>query len=259
MSSKTPSKPGTRRPRNITKKEGRKSKVGGRKLAFKVKTAKGRKLSSTRWLKRQLNDPYVLEAQKRGYRSRSAFKLIELDDRFRFLSKGDRVVDLGAAPGGWCQVAAERTNAYGNKGKKGRVVGLDINHIDAITGVEFLKGDFLDDEVLVHLLNLLEGPVDLVLSDMASGTTGHSATDHLRIMGLLEAAVAFANRVLVPGGTFVGKVFKGGTENSLLVQLKRDFKTVRHAKPPASRNDSAESYLVAQGFLAKCSIFNTSQ
>ena len=248
MSTEKPPKPGTRRPRAAGKGKERGVRVGGRPLASRVKTAKGRKTSSTRWLKRQLNDPYVAEAQRLGYRSRAAFKLAELDDRFRFLKKGARVVDLGAAPGGWCQVAVERTNALGLGDNQGRVVGLDLQEMDAIAGAELLQGDFLDDEILKTLLQLLVGPADIVLSDMATAATGHTAIDHLRIMGLLEAAVDFAGQVLAPGGTFVGKVLKGGTENDLLNLLKRDFKIVRHAKPPSSRNDSAEFYVVAQGF-----------
>lgn len=246
MSAEKPPKPGTRRPRAAGK--GRGARVGGRPLAARVKTAKGRKSSSTRWLKRQLNDPYVVEARRLGYRSRAAFKLAELDDRFRFLTRGARVVDLGAAPGGWCQVAVERTNALGRGGRRGRVIGLDIQDMDAIAGAELLRGDFLDDAVLAQLLSTLDGPADIIMSDMAAAATGHAATDHLRIMGLLEAAVDFAGRALAPGGAFVGKVLKGGAENELLAALKRDFRTVRHAKPPASRSDSAESYVVAQGF-----------
>jgi len=256
MSSDNTHKPGTRRPRTTGKDagskkgraKGRGAQISGRQLAARVKTAKGRKLASTRWLKRQLNDPYVAEAQRLGYRSRAAFKLSELDDRFQFLVKGARVVDLGAAPGGWSQVAVERTNVLGSSGKRGRVVGLDIQEMDAIPGAELLQGDFMDAAAFERLLAALNGPADIVLSDMAAGATGHPATDHLRIMGLLEAALDFAARVLAPGGTFVGKVLKGGTENELLIALKRDFRTVRHAKPPASRDDSAESYVVAQGF-----------
>ena len=248
MSGNKPPKPGTRRPRAAGKGKGRGAPVGGRPLASRVKTAKGRKSSSTRWLKRQLNDPYVAEAQRLGYRSRAAFKLAELDDRFRFLIKGARVVDLGAAPGGWCQVAVERTNVLSNDGNRGRVVGLDCQEMDAIAGAELMQGDFLDDETLKSLLQVLAGPADIVLSDMAAAATGHTTTDHLRVVGLLEVAVDFAGQVLAPGGTFVGKILKGGTENELLNELKRDFKMVRHAKPPASRDDSAESYVVAQGF-----------
>lgn len=251
MSADKPYKPGTRRPRAAGKGKGRGARVAGRQLASRVKTAKGRKSSSTRWLKRQLNDPYVAEAQRLGYRSRAAFKLAELDDRFRFLEPGKRVVDLGAAPGGWTQVAVERTGALGANGKnQGRVVGLDLQEMEAVAGAELLQGDFLDNGALDRLLAVLDGRADIVLSDMAAAATGHAATDHLRIMGLLEAAVDFAGRVLAPGGCFVGKVLKGGTENQLLADLKRDFRSVRHAKPPASRDDSAESYVIAQGFRA---------
>ena len=248
MSNKNPPRPGIRRPRSALSRDGRELPTGGRSLALNVKTAKGRKSSSTRWLKRQLNDPYVLEAKKRGYRSRSAFKLIELDDKYQFLRKGARVIDLGAAPGGWCQVAVERTGSLGPESSRGQVVGIDLKEIDAIAGTKFLQGDFLDDNVLIELIDLIGQPVDVVLSDMASPATGHTATDHLRIMGLLEAAVDFAVTALAPGGTFVGKVLRGGTENELLVLLKRNFKIVRHVKPPASRQDSAESYVVAMGF-----------
>ena len=248
MSNKKPPKPGIRRSRSALSRDGRELPTGGRSLALNVKSAKGRKSSSTRWLKRQLNDPYVLEAKKRGYRSRSAFKLIELDDKYQFLHKGARVIDLGAAPGGWCQVAVERTGSLGQKSYRGQVVGIDLKEIDAIAGTKLLQGDFLDDNVLIELMDLIGQPVDVVLSDMASPATGHTATDHLRIMGLLEAAVDFAVTALAPEGTFVGKVLRGGTENELLVLLKRNFKIVRHAKPPASRQDSAESYVLAKGF-----------
>ena len=248
--------PGQRRPRKTGggasgkgKGKGRGARVSGRQLATRVKTARGRKTSSTRWLKRQLNDPYVTEAGRLGYRSRAAFKLAELDDRFDFLKPGQRIVDLGAAPGGWSQVAVERVNALGDRGGKvGRVVGIDLLEMEAVAGADLLQGNFLDDDALARLLAVLDGPADIVLSDMAAQATGHTATDHLRIMGLLEAAVDFAAGVLAPGGAFIGKVLKGGTENQLLAGLKRDFRTVRHAKPPASRDNSAESYVVAQGF-----------
>ena len=248
MSKKKSPKPGIRRSRSPSSRVGRELPTGGRSLALNVKSAKGRKSSSTRWLKRQLNDPYVLEAKKRGYRSRSAFKLIELDDKFQFLYKGARVIDLGAAPGGWCQVAAERTGASGLESIRGQVIGIDLREIDTIAGTKLIQGDFLDDNVLIELMDLVGQPVDVVLSDMASPATGHTSTDHLRIMGLLEAAVDFAVTALAPGGTFVGKVLRGGTENQLLLLLKRNFKIVRHAKPPASRQDSAESYVVAKSF-----------
>lgn len=240
--------PGTRRPRAAAKNN--RTRVTGRPLATRVKTAKGRKSSSTRWLKRQLNDPYVIEAQRLGFRSRAAFKLAELDDRFQFLKVGKRVVDLGAAPGGWTQVAVERTNALGNvtNQKQGRVIGLDLLGIDAIAGADLLQGDFMRSEDTARLLSLLAGPADIVLTDMAASATGHKTTDHLHIMGLLEATVDFADQILAPGGTFVGKVLRGGTENQLLINLKHYFRKVRHAKPPASRDDSSEYYVVAQDF-----------
>jgi len=216
--------------------------TGNRGLHTRVKTAKGRRPSSTRWLQRQLNDPYVQEAKRQGYRSRAAFKLIELDDKFKFLKKGAKVIDLGAAPGGWTQVAMERI------GDNGHVIGIDLQEMEAIPGAELIQGDFLDDDAPDRLKALLGGQADIVLSDMAAASTGHPQTDHLRIMALLEVAADFAADVLAPGGTFVGKVLQGGTENELLAALKRDFKTVKHAKPPASRSDSAEIYVVATGF-----------
>ncbi len=216
--------------------------TGNRGLHTRVKTAKGRRPSSTRWLQRQLNDPYVQEAKRQGYRSRAAFKLIELDDKFKFLKKGAKVIDLGAAPGGWTQVAMERI------GDNGHVIGIDLQEMEAIPGADLIQGDFLDDYAPDRLKALLGGQADIVLSDMAAASTGHPQTDHLRIMGLLEVAADFAADVLAPGGTFVGKVLQGGTENELLAALKRDFKTVKHAKPPASRSDSAEIYVVATGF-----------
>lgn len=216
--------------------------TGNRGLHTRVKTAKGRRPSSTRWLQRQLNDPYVQEAKRQGYRSRAAFKLIELDDKFKFLKKGAKVIDLGAAPGGWTQVAMERI------GDNGHVIGIDLQEMEAIPGADLIQGDFLDDDAPDRLKALLGGQADIVLSDMAAASTGHPQTDHLRIMALLEVAADFAADVLAPGGTFVGKVLQGGTENELLAALKRDFKTVKHAKPPASRSDSAEIYVVATGF-----------
>ena len=221
------------------------TKLTGRNLTERVRSAKGRKLSSTRWLQRQLNDPYVAEAQARGYRSRAAFKLLELDDRFRILSPGSRVVDLGAAPGGWTQVAVER--AITKKGA-GKVVGIDLTEIEPIAGATTLVGDFLDDDAPIRLRAALDGPADVVLSDMAAKATGHPSTDHLRIMGLCEVALLFAREVLVPGGVFVAKVLQGGTENQLLADMKKHFDVVRHAKPPASRADSSEMYVVAAGF-----------
>ena len=221
----------------------------GRGRTERLRKAKGRKASSTRWLRRQLADGYVAEARDRGLRSRSAFKLIELDDRFGFLKPGMRVVDLGAAPGGWTIVAAERVNAAGaNKGKQGAVVGIDVFEADPVPGATLICHDFLDAEAPSLLKDALGGPADVVLSDMAAPATGHAATDHLRVLALLEAAFDFACEVLAPNGVFVGKVFKGGTEKDLLAAMKKRFKTVRHAKPPASRKESAETYVVAMGF-----------
>ena len=222
---------------------------GARQLTVRVKTAKKRSTSSTRWLQRQLNDPYVVEAKRLGYRSRAAFKLVQLDDRFHMLKPGRRVVDLGAAPGGWTQVAVARVKA-GQPGG-GTVVGIDILPWDAVAGAIVLVEDFLSDAAPGLLERALDGPADVVLSDMAAPTTGHPATDHLRIVGMVEVALDFAMRVLAPGGTFVAKVFQGGTEGELLALLKRSFTTVRHAKPAASRPDSAETYVVAQGFRGR--------
>jgi 23S rRNA (uridine2552-2'-O)-methyltransferase len=213
-----------------------------RRQHVKVKTAKGRKLSSKRWLERQLNDPYVADAQRLGYRSRAAFKLAQMDDKYRFLRRGGRVVDLGAAPGGWVQVALERV------GRSGRVVGIDLQEIEPIPGAELLQGDFLDEDAPARLMVVLDGPADVVLSDMAAPSTGHPATDHLRIMALAEAALDFALEILAPGGAFVAKVLQGGSERSLLDTMKRNFASVAHVKPPASRKDSAELYVVATGF-----------
>ncbi len=219
-----------------------------RRPAVRVKTAARRSASSTQWLERQLNDPYVSEAKRLGYRSRAAFKLIELDDRFRFLKPGLRVVDLGAAPGGWTQVAVERVRAAAGRG---RVVGIDLLAVDPIPGAVLLRGDFLDPAAPAALREALGGPADIVLSDMAAPSTGHAATDHLRVVGLAEAAFAFAREVLAPGGVFIAKVFQGGAEGELLATLKRDFAGLRHAKPPASRTESAEVYVVAQGFRGR--------
>ena len=217
---------------------------------MRVKTARGRTVSSQRWLQRQLNDPYVAEAKKRGYRSRAAFKLLQLDDQFRFLKPGGRVVDLGAAPGGWTQVAVERVKPgpSGGKGGGGVVIGIDITPIEPIAGATVLAKDFYDDDAPAVLEELLGGPADVVLSDMAAAATGETQVDHLRIMGLAEAAHHFACQVLKPGGSFVAKVLRGGTERTLLDRLKRDFTKVRHVKPEASRADSAEMYVVGTGF-----------
>ncbi len=227
----------------------RKASTGARRdMAVRVKTAKRRTASSTAWLQRQLNDPYVAEAKRLGYRSRAAFKLIELDDRFHILKRGARVIDLGAAPGGWSQVAAERV---GSAAGKGAVVALDILAMDPVPGVTILERDFLDPAAPDLIKAALGGLADVVLSDMAQPATGHAATDHLRIVALAEAAYAFAREVLAPGGSFVAKVFQGGAEGALLAALKRDFARLRHAKPPASRAESAEVYVVAQGFRAQ--------
>jgi 23S rRNA (uridine2552-2'-O)-methyltransferase len=228
--------------------------IAGRSLArqagVRVKTAKRRSAASTQWLARQLNDPYVGEARRQGYRSRAAFKLLQLDDRFHLLRPGRRIVDLGCAPGGWTQVAVERVKpTAGRAGQAhGAVIGIDILPMDAVPGATVIALDFLDPTAPGRLKQLLAGPADLVLSDMAAPTTGHASTDHLRIIALAEAAFDFARAVLAPGGAFVCKVFQGGAEGSLLAALKRDFKTVRHAKPPASRAESAEVYVVAIGF-----------
>ncbi|MDO8607046.1 MAG: RlmE family RNA methyltransferase [Phaeospirillum sp.] len=217
-----------------------------REMTVKVKTAKRRKLSSTLWLQRQLNDPYVHEAKRQGFRSRAAFKLIQLDERFNILRPGLRVVDLGAAPGGWTQVAVQKVGGFGKKGSA--VVGMDILEWDPVAGAITLQGDFLADDAPDRLKEALGGPADVVLSDMAAPTTGHPSTDHLRIIGLVEVALHFALEILTPGGTFVAKVFQGGTEKTLLDLLKKNFTSVRHAKPPASRQGSAETYVVAMGF-----------
>jgi len=220
----------------------------GRAPAVRVKTAGKRKPSSTEWLRRQLNDPYVSEAKRLGYRSRAAFKLQQLDDRFHVLKPGARVVDLGAAPGGWTQIAVERVKSEAGKG---RVVGIDLLPTDLVPGANLLQGDFLAEDAPERLRQALAGPADVVLSDMAAPTTGHAATDHLRVIALAEAAYAFACEVLAPGGSFIAKVFQGGTERELLAALKRDFASLRHAKPPASRSESAEVYVVAQGFRGR--------
>jgi 23S rRNA (uridine2552-2'-O)-methyltransferase len=211
----------------------------------RVKTARGRTVSSQRWLQRQLNDPYVAEARKRGYRSRAAFKLLQIDDQFRFLKPGARVVDLGAAPGGWTQVAVERVRP---ERSGGAVVGIDLTPVEPIAGATVLAKDFYDDDAPAVLEKLLDGPADVVLSDMAASATGDTQVDHLRIMALAETAHDFARQVLKPGGSFVAKVLRGGTERTLLDRLKRDFTKVRHVKPEASRADSAEMYVVGTGF-----------
>lgn len=209
----------------------------------RLKTAKGRKISSTRWLERQLNDPYVRRARAENYRSRAAYKLLELDERFGLLKGIKSVVDLGIAPGGWSQVVRRRAPAA-------KIVGIDLLPTDAIDGVSILQMDFMDEQAPAKLKAALGAPADLVLSDMASNTVGHPQTDHLRTMALVEAALEFAGGVLKPGGAFVAKVLAGGADSALVAELKRNFATVKHAKPPASRKDSSEWYVVAQGFKA---------
>jgi 23S rRNA (uridine2552-2'-O)-methyltransferase len=217
-----------------------------RQLKVRVKKTPQRSVSSQRWLERQLNDPYVAAAQREGYRSRAAYKMMEIDDKERLLKPGKRVVDLGAAPGGWSQIAAERVKAVDGKGQ---VVAIDLLAMDAIAAVEFVQLDFMDDTAPAKLKSMLRGGgADVVLSDMAAQGTGHARTDHLRVMGLAEAAIEFACEVLAPGGAFVCKVFQGGTERELLDLLKKSFTKVKHVKPPASRAESAELYVVALGF-----------
>jgi len=211
-----------------------------RGLSVFLKTARGRTTASQKWLSRQLNDPYVRAAKEQGYRSRAAFKLIELDDRFHLITKGCRVIDLGAAPGGWAQVAVKRGAAA--------VVGVDLLPMDPVAGATILVGDFMDDAMPGQLTALLGGKADIVLSDMAPNTTGHNATDHMRIMALADLALHFAISQLTDGGSFVAKVFQGGSERAMLDRMKQSFRTVRHAKPPASRKESSELYVVATGF-----------
>jgi 23S rRNA (uridine2552-2'-O)-methyltransferase len=217
----------------------------GMRTKVRVKTGKGRPLSSKLWLERQLNDPYVARAKREGQRSRAAYKLMEIDDKAHFLKSGARVLDLGAAPGGWSEVAAKRVRSTDGKG---RVVAIDVLDMAPVPGVEFMRLDFLDPDAPEKLIALLGGSADVVLSDMAANATGHRATDHLKVMALVEAAAAFARDVLAPGGAFLAKVFQGGTEHRLLAELKRDYASVKHVKPPASRADSAELYLLATGF-----------
>ncbi len=229
-------------------KSGGKGGAPGRSLKEHVRTARRRTASSNRWLERQLNDPYVKKAKAEGYRSRAAYKLIEIDDKHHLLTRGTRVVDLGAAPGGWCQVAADRIGATD---AEPRVVGIDYLAIDPIPGVVLLQKDFLDPDAPDQLRAALGGPANVVLSDMAAPTTGHKKTDHLRIVHLCEVAIEFAREVLEPGGHFLAKVFRGGTEGSLLANLKQDFEWVGHVKPAASRSDSAELYVLAKGFRGR--------
>ncbi|MGI9406890.1 MAG: RlmE family RNA methyltransferase [Hyphomicrobiaceae bacterium] len=237
---------GTRKRRTPGNKAG---SSGKRTLTTRVKSAKGRRLSSTLWLQRQLNDPYVTAAQEEGLRSRAAFKLIQINEKHRLLKPGDVVVDLGAAPGGWSTLAADWVRSAEGKGF---VVALDLVEIEPIAGVTFLQMDFMDNDAPGRIRDALEGrPVNAVISDMAAPSTGHKQTDHLRIIGLCEAAVAFAREVLAPGGLFLAKVLQGGTTTDLLNDMKRDFTKVRHIKPDASRADSSELFVLATGFRGR--------
>ena len=234
----------------MAKTPGNNSGRGQRDLRVKVKTARGRKLSSTLWLERQLNDPYVKRAQADGYRGRAAYKILELDDKFRFLVPGARVVDLGCAPGGWCQVAVKRINALGTRqGKKvGTILGVDLQEVESIPGAEIHVLDFMEDDADAKVKAWLNGPADVVMWDMAAASSGHKQTDHLRIIALCEAAAYFAFDVLTPGGTFVAKVLAGGAEGELQALLKQKFTKVINMKPPASRSNSSEKFVVATGF-----------
>jgi 23S rRNA (uridine2552-2'-O)-methyltransferase len=226
---------------------------GQRELRIRVKTAKGRKLSSTLWLERQLNDPYVQQARKDGYRGRAAYKIIELDDKYGFLKPGARVVDLGCAPGGWCQVAVVRVNALGEKKNKpqGTVLGVDLQEVEPIAGAEIHVLDFLAEDADALVKGWLGGKADVVLSDMAAAASGHKGTDHIRIIALVEAALQFAFDVLDEGGTFVAKVLAGGAEIGMQTMLKKNFTKVANVKPPASRADSSEKFVVAMGFRGR--------
>ncbi|PVA11753.1 23S rRNA methyltransferase [Pelagivirga sediminicola] len=223
---------------------------GQRDLTVRVKSARGRKASSTRWLQRQLNDPYVKRAQNEGYRGRAAFKIMEVDDKFRFLVPGARVVDLGCAPGGWIQVAVPRINALGEKGGKavGTILGIDLQEVEPIAGATIHQLDFMDEGADEQVKQWLGGRADVVMSDMAAASSGHKQTDHLRIISLCEAAAYFAFDVLEEGGTFVSKVLAGGAEGELQKLLKQRFTKVSHVKPPSSRSDSSEKFVVATGF-----------
>lgn len=222
---------------------------GARELKQRVRTARGRKTSSTLWLQRQLNDPYVAAARRDGYRSRAAYKLAEIDEKYHILKPGYRVVDLGAAPGGWTQIAVKRTGVETNRG--GHVIGIDLLPIETIPGATLLEGDFMADDAPDRLKAEMGGPADVVMSDMAASATGHKATDHLRIMHLCELALEFAIEVLKPGGSFLAKVLQGGAEKDLMEMLRTNFKVVRHVKPKASRADSAEMYVLATGFKGR--------
>ena len=227
----------------MTQAKGGSGHEGGRGLKIKVSSKHGRRTQSSKlWLERQLNDPYVAQAKREGYRSRAAYKLLEIDERHKLLKPGQRIVDLGAAPGGWAQVAAAKVGA------RGRVIGIDLLDIETIAGVEFTVMDFNDRDAPARLKAMLGGQADGVMSDMAANTTGHRKTDHLKIMGLADLAAEFAREVLSPGGFFISKVFQGGTEGELLANLKRDFAVVRHVKPKASRPGSPELYVLATGF-----------
>lgn len=244
----------------MAKKPGTKntSGRGQRDLFVKVKTARGRKTSSTRWLQRQLNDPYVKRAQAEGYRGRAAFKILELDDKYRFLVPGARIVDLGCAPGGWMQVAVKRVNALGEKqGKRiGTVLGVDLQEVEPLAGAEIHQLDFLSDDADLLVKEWLGGEADVVMSDMAAASSGHKQTDHLRIIALCEAAAYFAFDVLAPGGTFVAKVLAGGAEGELMKTLKKNFKSVANIKPPSSRSDSSEKFVVARGYKGRNGDYN---
>lgn len=218
---------------------------GRRGLTVKVRTAKGRKSASTRWLQRQLNDPYVEEAKRKGYRSRAAFKLAEIDDKYRLLKPGMKIVDLGAAPGGWSQVAAERIDSAEGKGK---VIAADLNAIEALPGVAVLELDVTEARAIDSILAALGAQADMVMSDMAAPATGHRATDHLRVVALVEVALDLAEQVLAPGGSFLAKVFQGGAGQDVVARLKQSFSKVRHVKPKASRAESPEVYVLATGF-----------
>ena len=257
----TTAKPPTGKTPSGKTPSGKTSGRGQRDLRVRVKTAKGRKLSSTLWLERQLNDPYVQKAKREGYRGRAAYKILELDDKFRFLVPGARVVDLGCAPGGWCQVAVQRVNALGEKqGKRvGTVLGVDLQAVDAIAGADLHVLDFLADTADAQVKSWLGGAADVVLSDMAAASSGHKQTDHIRIVALCEAAAYFAFDVLTEGGTFVAKVLAGGAEATLQSLLKKRFTKVVNMKPPASRADSSEKFVIATGFRGALAVENADE
>lgn len=234
-------------------RERKSSGRGQRDLRVRVKSAKGRRLSSTLWLERQLNDPYVARARRDGYRGRAAYKILELDDKYKFLVPGARVVDLGCAPGGWCQVAVPRINSLGERAdrKQGRIIGIDLQEVDPIAGAEIHQLDFLEEGADEQVKTWLGGEADVVMSDMAASSSGHKGTDHIRIVALVEAAAQLAFDVLAPGGTFVAKVLAGGAEQGLQAMLKQNFTKVANVKPPASRSDSSEKFVVATGFRGR--------